>query len=660
MKSIINKRNIFYTVIAIFILAIIMTITYSVAIYSKVSENLVINMLPGCKIKNMYINNIKSSLQYLTDSNSELEYKDEILVCKESCKLQYSISTIDNVYIEFENVNNTSIELNGDKLDVVENIFSINNDFFDIIKSSINFRSIGVFICSLVISTLMIYLFIIVIDRIKANNIKIYDLILFAISIFTIYISTVYLLITINKLLALLPLITLLTIALINVRNNLNNWHNIFLIFVSVIGIYILLIFPPGQVPDEPSHYLRSYVDIDNNLKTSDGNAKLPNSVCDVFDTFSGNVHSKEQKFSGKDFIKRLTINHDFNDVSDKEIDYNNTKFLSFFTYLSSNFVNIVGRIFNVSPLLLFLIARLVNITISIILCYYAIKITPCFKKVFVLISLFPIFLQQSFGINQDFLTNSIALLFIAYVLNYKFKKKTITVKNMVLLFSLGIALSLCKFGYFPLLLLVILIPNEKFERKRMAIFMKVAIILIPIILTCFMNLTVIKETDTNSNYEHYTIANIIKEPVHFIKVCIKTFILRCDLDLFRGLVDGFAWSTKYHYSIILWTISSIYIIMLFIGEENDLKINDRIILLLVFSSIFAMLYTVAYTWTNYGTDVIIGLQSRYFIPILPLFYIAISNNMLKLNVKNKYKFYTILLSIVQVLFAISILIGFY
>ena len=57
---------------------------------------------------------------------------------------------------------------------------------------------------------------------------------------------------------------------------------------------------------------------------------------------------------------------------------------------------------------------------------------------------------------------------------------------------------------------------------------------------------------------------------------------------------------------------------------------------------------------------VIIGLQSRYFIPILPLFYIAISNNMLKLNVNNKYKFYTILLSIVQVLFAISILIGFY
>lgn len=659
MRSIINIKNIGIAIVVI-VLALTMTITCSMSIYSNRYEDLVINMQPNTKIKGMFVNNVKTSLSYFAKNAEELEYKEDLLICKEQYNLEIKKSLIDDIYIEFEEVNNASIELNDQNLEIYQNVCYANKSFFGIIKDTISLTSIAIFIGSLIISVLTVYLFLKTLSKFKEDKIKVYNILLFAISIFIMYISSVYLLMIVNKIFAILPLAILLIFTLLYLKNSINNWHNIFAIFSSIIGIYVLLILPPGQVPDEPSHYLRSYVDIDNSLKTSDGNAKLPDSVLDVFDTFTSDVHSKDQKFSGKDFIKRLTINHEFNKVSGKKIDYSNTKHLSFFTYLPSNLVNIIGRILNISPLLVFFIARLVNIMISIILCYYAIKITPCFKKIFTLVSLFPVFIQQSFGINQDFLTNAIALLFIAYVLKYKFENKNITLKNMILLFSLGIALSLCKFGYFPLLLLVILIPNEKFEKKRMAIFIKIAIILIPIMIACFMNLTVMKNTDTNDSYDHYTIANIIKEPIHFIKVSLKTLFLRWDLDLFRGLLDGFAWSTKYHYSIILWTISSIYIIMLFIGEESNLKIKDRIVLVLVFGMIFAMLYAVAYTWTTYGGDVIIGLQSRYFIPILPLFYIAISNNMLKLNVKNKYRFYIILLSVVQFLFATSILIGFY
>ena len=83
--------------------------------------------------------------------------------------------------------------------------------------------------------------------------------------------------------------------------------------------------------------------------------------------------------------------------------------------------------------------------------------------------------------------------------------------------------------------------------------------------------------------------------------------------------------------------------------------------MLLIFGIIFAMLYAISFTeWTPIGSSSIDGLQSRYFIPIVLLFYIALSNNLIKLNVKNKYRFYFILICIVQLLSITSIVIGFY
>ena len=160
-----------------------------------------------------------------------------------------------------------------------------------------------------------------------------------------------------------------------------------------------------------------------------------------------------------------------------------------------------------------------------------------------------------------------------------------------------------------------------------------------------------------------YTVKTVISNPINSAKICIKTFIARFPGDSFTKLIDGFGWSTKYQLEFSLWTVGAIYIILMFTDNEDSIKLNKRIriIMLAICSIIYLILYGVAFTeWTSINLDKINGLQSRYFIPILPLFYIAISNNFFKANIKDKWKLYSILLFVAHILTCISILNAFY
>ena len=167
----------------------------------------------------------------------------------------------------------------------------------------------------------------------------------------------------------------------------------------------------------------------------------------------------------------------------------------------------------------MFMLSRFINLCICMILCYYAIKITPKFKKIFMLVALFPVFFQQAMGLNMDYLTNSISLILVALILNYKESDKDITYKQIfnILIFAIGIAL--CKFGYFPILWLVLLIPNNKFTSKKFAVIFKILFIFIPLIITFIFNFTAMNNTYIESrilfDYFNYKSSFTVDENIY-------------------------------------------------------------------------------------------------------------------------------------------------
>ena len=661
-KKIFVKRNALISVISI-IFAVIATFTYSISTYSnnintvKISlkENDIINKIVVNKNEMSLTDFVNGDLSIVENEKKEVEY----LICNKPSDINIQISVVDNIDINFNN-NDIMVTLDGVECGLANNSFTRINNIFNITLNSISSKSILIFVALFVVLYIALYLFIKVLDKIKEDKFKIYDIILVILSCFVIYLSTIYYLMAINKFLALLPALCMLGFICYYLRLKFTNWQNLFLSLVVVVGTNMIFIIPPGNVPDEPAHFARSFAEYNIYIHDEKDNVHLPVNFEMLMHKYVHNVHSMTQKFSGLSYISELIKNPEYNNLIDKGADYENTKYLSFLPYLPSGIINLIGRILNLPILVLFLLSRLVNFIISTTLCYYAIKITPKFKKMFVIIALFPIFLQQAAGVDMDYLTNSVSFLFIAFILKYRYEDIKIEIKQLIILSCLAIALALCKFGYFPLLGLVFLISNNKFKNEKIAIIFKIIYITLPIVISYFCNFGSVSHINDKSDY--YTIEKVISNPVNSLKMCLKTLAKRFELDLFRGLLDGFGWSTKYHIDIIRGLLCFIFIILLFCSdEENKICIKDRILIFSIFLVIFGILYAIAFTeWTPISFSSINGLQSRYFIPISILFYISISNNMIKINVKNKYRFYMILMSFAQIISLFSIINCFY
>lgn len=666
VNNFISKKNIIIILAITFVIAIISTINFSIALYSNNESTIILNLKNGDKINNITINRNLLNLNKFTNENLVLEKindKGNSLVAINDVKMELELSVIDDLSINLDSKNDTiNYTLNGNTYKTVGNNVSIYSSKIDVIKNSMSYKSIVIFFISYVILSIAIILIKNVLQKIADDKIKVFDIILLLISIFVIYLSSIYLFMMINKVLAIIPALCLTIYILIYFKSSIKGWKNIFLCISSVIGVMMIFIITPGNVPDEPSHYTRSYIDSVTLSKVDKNNLSLPVDIGQFLDKYTHDVHNLAIKYSGKSYMSDLLGNNNYSNLSGTPVNYENTKYLSFLPYLPSVIINFISRIVGLPVLITFLLCRLINLIISTILCYLAISITPRFKKIFSLIATFPIFLQQAAGINMDYLTNSVSFLFIAIILKYLFEDNKLVKKDLIVLFITGIILGLCKFGYFPILFLVLLISNEKFNNKKTALLFKIALIIIPLIISCFANLIALNNNNNSKSTDIYTITTVLSDPINSAKICSKTFITRFAADSFCALINGFGWSTKYQLELSLWTIGAIYIILLFIdnGDSKYLKLRDRIIMLVVWAFIYLVLYGVALMWTSINSNMINGLQARYFIPILPLFYIAISNNFFKVNIKDKWKLYCILVFVAHILTCISILNAFY
>lgn len=667
IKKMLNKDNLIMACVAL-ILALIAMLNFSVAIYANNERTVCLNLKPGDVIKSVVVSSNSLNLDSYSGEKTEIrkinEDEKELIVI-DDVNIEINISIIDSLDISFERTKNQDsviyYTIDGQKFETNNNI-GLYPSKTEILKNSINSKSIYIFIISYFVILACLLMINNTLKRVKENNLKIYNIILMLISIFVIYLSSIYLFMMINRILAIIPGILLSLYFLTYFKFSIKEWDNIFLLITSVIGTMIIFIITPGNVPDEPSHYVRSYIDSMLISDEAKDNVKLPADINRFFNKFTHSVHKLDVKYSGISYMTEISRNIDYSNSSDIVTNYQNTRYLSFLPYLLASIINFIGRNLNLPILIVFLVCRLGNFVVSTILCYLAIKTTPKFKKIFAMLAIFPVFLQQAAGIDMDYLTNSVAFLFIANIFKYSFGDTELKIKDILLISGIGVALGLCKFGYFPILLLTLLIPNSKFYSKKRAIVFKLALLILPIVISCAANFTAV--SNPNESTDKYTITSVLSNPINSAKICLKTFFKRFEADTFSGLINGFGWSTKYQLEISLWTFSAVSIIILFSDNEDskDLRKKDRIIMIVVWAVIYLILYGVAFTeWTSIESGTINGLQARYFVPILPLFYIVISNNFITLeNIKDKWKFYTVLLFISEILSNISILIAFY
>ena len=433
-----------------------------------------------------------------------------------------------------------------------------------------------------------------------------------------------------------------------------NTPHDKFELKGLMFIITMIFAIPPYNAPDEYAHFVKSFASYE--INDDKGITYMPISFDNFAHKYLHGMMESDTKYNTKNYFSDILEEGEYDIISNEPFKYTNTKYLKLLPYLPSIPVIYIARLLNFSPLLISLVGRLTSMIITIILSYIAIKNIPYFKKLIMLIALFPIFLHQSV-INQDYLTNLMSLLIVAFVIKYKYSEKKITYKEMGILSIFAICLAFCKFGYFPILFVVFLIPNINFKSKKTAIIFKTLFVIVPILLSFTGNVSVGGGEDTPYYSIKYALTNIPDT----IKIYFKTAWQRLELDLFRGLFDGFGVSTKWNYPVTSTLIVSIYAILIFSSKDKELGKGNRIFLAVLALGIIFIIYSAMFlNWTFIGRETIDGLQPRYFIPSIIMLYLAVSNNFIKINFKNNELFYGLCLNCIYLISFITIVVGFY
>jgi len=93
--------------------------------------------------------------------------------------------------------------------------------------------------------------------------------------------------------------------------------------------------------------------------------------------------------------------------------------------------------------------------------------------------------------------------------------------------------------------------------------------------------------------------------------------------------------------AISLLTFGFYFVFMLVISlsegkKEINISIKNKLILLFIYLATFIYVsFGIYLNWTPYGAKEIIGIQSRYFIPILPITLLFFYNNKVKIKLSD-------------------------
>ena len=660
------KRKILIVTLAL-ILSIISTVNISIGIYARKHIIYEASLTSTQIINNIVINNTVMSLEKYINEDVKFGQKEEkgnsikFLYSESSGKIKIVASIIDNVYINYDgDIENIQVYKDGKLQDVEGSAFIDDSSILSIIYDSLNYYSIIFLIISFgIILGLVFYIFKFI-EKIKDNNVKISDVIFFICSIFIIFLSTFYIVLSLIREVIIVPIILVATILIYCIRGTLKDKiENCYLVLATIFGIAMLFLIPPFNVPDEGAHFIKSFETsyINNN---DGGYTHMPKSIELIFDRYIQGSQDSSTKYNGKNYLSDFLQEGNYDERSERLQSYANTKFLSVVPYIPSIITIAIGRLINLSPLLLVIIGRFTNLLITIVFCYLSLNKIPYFKRILFIVVMLPIFIQQAAAINMDWLTNLMSVIIITLIFYYKENSNEINIKSRILILISAILLAFCKFGYFPISFMVLLIPNNRFKNKKQAVIFKVLFILLPSILSYLQN----SGLGLSDDSPYYKISYALEHPISTIKIYFATAFERIPLDIFRGLFDGFGVSTQWHSSIVLYILIVLYAILIATAGNDDNKMinwKERTIMLVLSFIMICIIYSaMLFGWTYFGALTIDGLQPRYFIPPVLLAYIALSNNIINLNVKNKNIVYSSCLITVYLLCFLTISLGFY
>src|SRR5699024_683445 len=288
---------------------------------------------------------------------------------------------------------------------------------------------------------------------------------------------------------------------------------------------------------------------------------------------------------------------------------------------LSIGIISIVTK----NVLLIFYGSRILVGILCTLIIYYSIKYIPVGKEVLAICSLLPMNVAERASLSADGFTYTVVIALFSFVIYSLRNENNITNKMKVMMYILVFFLASCKVIYFILGFLVLLIPNKKFGSKLKGVsvgWLKIA----------SRYLVNTNGGATSSGKVMF----MLKHPFNYIEIMNNTLWKNIFAHIEQMIVGPLG-------ALNIEINSGILILLLIVLVRYcvfDFKLNLRVLFIWILCLANVLLiYTSLYVqWTPALNGVfqiteIIGIQVRYFLPILPIMMVSLQLN--KINNKD-------------------------
>lgn len=405
--------------------------------------------------------------------------------------------------------------------------------------------------------------------------------------------------------------------------------ENIFLILCLLWGLIFLCVNPPFQSPDEPEHMLKMWGYTQKTLryqvKNGQTGLELPQSLAYLYNFY--NVYRlSNNKIPYKSTIQALEV--PLAKETTTFLPHTPTSYTPV-SYFPSFIILWIMKFLNIKPLCMMYILRFCSLLVYLALVYYSIKTTPCTKWMFLFFGILPVNIMQACSVSTDGITAGVIMLYIACTLKLAFSKDTLpNTKQIVIWGALITFVSLLKFAYLPFILLYFLIPEEKFQTPKSYYTNFLLIVLINIFITGVFLCGVISSPSINTyGLGHHfinkpeLIKEIVLSPFAYIKMLFASAIFLKKF-LYQNMISSIGVTLAMiplKYTHLAWAglICSVFYTdikekICNVTFKNKLWITAAVVLsfVLIMTSVYLVYQTKPY---------IVGVQGRYFTPLIPL-----------------------------------------
>ena len=296
-------------------------------------------------------------------------------------------------------------------------------------------------------------------------------------------------------------------------------------------------------------------------------------------------------------------------------------------------------------------LAELFATAFFIIVGYLALKITPIKKDIFAFCLLMPETIHQCSSVSYDAVIIPCSFFLFAYILHLYYREKKVGWKDMIIVGIFTLVIAITKVPYAAIVLALLIIPVSHYDLrigKKDGKNIEVASLVrkfwyIVAILVILAGCAAIYLGRHSAEVK--TLVSDVLELPEFLKFLQRTYEQRIYAHL-QQMVGMFGWADSF--------VSGQYVILFFgvmvylntcITENVDRKLNiPRRLLMLAIVVIALLMVEVAMQSWNYivygwdttasldtfrtyiaGSEWNLGVQGRYFIPVLPVMLVALS-----------------------------------